>query len=70
MARAKTHWADQHGPICGVLGHSLVRGPKDLRQASTQQLDEVTCKRCVTRLRQWGFAIQNFQKFLNEAIKR
>lgn len=63
---ARTHWADEHGPICGALGHSLIRGPKDLRQVSEQQLNGVTCKRCVVKLTQWGFAIQNFQKLLNE----
>jgi len=62
----KTHFKDENGAICGAEGHKFIIGPKDLREVKSDQLAEVTCKRCIKKLREWGFAIQHFQKVINE----
>lgn len=66
----KTHFKDQHGPICGALGHQYIEGPKDLREMKSEQLAEIDCKRCVKKLVEWGFAIQHFRKMLIEVTTR
>ena len=62
----KTHFKDEHGAICGAQGHCFVLGSKDLREVTPAQLAQVDCKRCVKKLREWGFAMQHFQKVTNE----
>lgn len=65
MSEKKIHFNDQHGAICG--GRLLLGN--DWKSTKPEDLGKVTCKRCIRRLREIGFAVQHFNVVVRETVK-
>lgn len=69
---AKIHFDDGRGPICGARQKQALEAMlhvDDLHKVDMGLLRNVSCLRCVKKLREWGFALQNFAVLTENTLR-